>query len=157
MEAGCFVLISASLLNMTRKEFIRKTGIAAVGACGIGLSLSLEGCSKLNVRGHYDKGLIKVKMEDLEKSDRGYSILRHDLIPGPVYLQKEEETGKWVAILMVCTHARCEVYPSGDRFVCPCHGSEFSMEGQVIVSPAEDDLFQYPISEMQGHVSIKIE
>jgi cytochrome b6-f complex iron-sulfur subunit len=39
-----------------------------------------------------------------------------------------------------CTHKGCELIPQGDYLVCPCHGSEFSNNGQVLNPPAEDNL-----------------
>jgi Rieske Fe-S protein len=34
-----------------------------------------------------------------------------------------------------------------DRLVCPCHGSEFSFEGQVLEGPAERPLRRYEVGE----------
>ena len=40
------------------------------------------------------------------------------------------------AILAVCTHLGCTPRHEADAFVCPCHGSRFSLEGQVVSGPA---------------------
>ena len=45
----------------------------------------------------------------------------------------------------VCTHQGCEVgYSSADKkFVCPCHGSQFSLTGAVVKGPAQLALEPY--------------
>ena len=39
-----------------------------------------------------------------------------------------------------CPHAGCLVKEKNNEFVCPCHGSRFSLEGKVLEGPAETDL-----------------
>lgn len=41
-----------------------------------------------------------------------------------------------------CTHLGCYLELSGDGFLCPCHGSEFSASGVVLKGPALNDLPQ---------------
>ncbi len=46
------------------------------------------------------------------------------------------DAGGIYAILAVCTHLGCTPRLKADAFVCPCHGSRFSPEGQVVSGPA---------------------
>lgn len=48
--------------------------------------------------------------------------------------------GAYTAVELVCTHRACEVYPRRDRLVCPCHGSQFGLRGEVLVGPASAPL-----------------
>lgn len=45
----------------------------------------------------------------------------------------------------VCTHQGCEVgYDDGAKqWACPCHGSRYSLDGQVVQGPAIDPLEQF--------------
>lgn len=54
----------------------------------------------------------------------------------------------FVALTTICTHEHCTVgYQSGqNRFVCPCHGSMYDINGAVIQGPAPSALTKYPIS-----------
>jgi nitrite reductase/ring-hydroxylating ferredoxin subunit len=40
------------------------------------------------------------------------------------------------AMSAVCTHLGCTVRPSGEGYVCPCHGSRYDREGRVMSGPA---------------------
>jgi cytochrome b6-f complex iron-sulfur subunit len=53
------------------------------------------------------------------------------------------------AISLVCTHLGCLIKPvesnSEPGYACPCHGSTFNMEGQVLGGPAPRSLPWYEI------------
>ncbi len=49
------------------------------------------------------------------------------------------------ALTAVCTHESCKVTGfSNQRFVCPCHGSEFNTSGGVTRGPASSPLRSFP-------------
>jgi isorenieratene synthase len=50
-----------------------------------------------------------------------------------------------------CTHQGCTVQPTEDgEFRCPCHGSVFDHEGQVVRGPAKRNLARFSILQQQG-------
>jgi len=52
-----------------------------------------------------------------------------------------------VAVSRICTHMQCTVaLPAspGGTLDCPCHGSRFQTNGQVVNGPAPRALFQFP-------------
>lgn len=50
----------------------------------------------------------------------------------------------------VCTHAGCNVNAITDgKIVCPCHGSEFNLDGSVAKGPAKTPLEAKPVT-VQG-------
>jgi len=69
---------------------------------------------------------------------------------GRFYLVRLSEGG-FLAIYRRCTHLGCAVPfdPAIGQFVCPCHGSEFTMDGDVLNEPAPRplDLFALSINE----------
>jgi cytochrome b6-f complex iron-sulfur subunit len=50
----------------------------------------------------------------------------------------------FVALTAVCTHEGCTVSGfQNQRYVCPCHGSQFSTSGSVVQGPAAAPLRQF--------------
>ncbi len=52
------------------------------------------------------------------------------------------------ALLRVCTHLECLVgyFPGEALFKCPCHGSNFSLQGDPVAGPAPVPLFRLALS-----------
>lgn len=57
----------------------------------------------------------------------------------------KEPNNKVVAFGPECTHLACPYHweMNVGKFVCPCHGSEFALDGSVITGPAARPLDQY--------------
>ena len=58
--------------------------------------------------------------------------------------------GCWAALWRVCTHGACDVHWDGDVLLCPCHGSEFDLDGTVLLGPATEPLRAFPVTEEDG-------
>lgn len=69
---------------------------------------------------------------------------------GRFYLVRLEDGG-FLVVYRRCTHLGCAVPydPGVGQFVCPCHGSAFTMEGAVLNPPASRplDLFMLSIND----------
>ncbi len=51
------------------------------------------------------------------------------------------------AVTAVCTHLGCILEKSTDGFECPCHGSCYNSDGEVLSGPAPRDLTWYQVSK----------
>jgi cytochrome b6-f complex iron-sulfur subunit len=65
---------------------------------------------------------------------------------GRFYLVRLEDNGL-AAVYRRCTHLGCAVPydPAVGSFVCPCHGSQFTPEGDVLNPPAPRPLDLFPL------------
>ncbi len=60
------------------------------------------------------------------------------------------------AISSVCTHLGCNVKRGGPGFACPCHGSQFDEDGQVVHGPAPKPLPWYALS-LSPHAQLVVD
>ncbi len=80
----------------------------------------------------------------------GDRVLAQGLKGDPTYLVVEgDNTIADYGINAVCTHLGCVVpwNASEDKFICPCHGSQYNAQGKVVRGPA-------PLSLALAHVNV---
>ncbi|HTL46575.1 MAG TPA: FAD-dependent oxidoreductase [Verrucomicrobiae bacterium] len=77
------------------------------------------------------------------------AVLKHGAAPYAVY---RDEKGNLHAFSAVCTHLGCVVKWNGTEksFDCPCHGSRFSCQGEVLNGPAVENLRKKEIDQVMG-------
>jgi cytochrome b6-f complex iron-sulfur subunit len=65
---------------------------------------------------------------------------------GRFYLVRLPDGG-FLAVYRRCTHLGCAVPydPASGQFICPCHGSAFTMDGDVLNPPAPRPLDIFPL------------
>jgi len=73
-------------------------------------------------------------------------------VAGRFYLARLEDGG-FLAMSRRCTHLSCTVpwVSAENKFICPCHSSEFDIRGEVIQPPAPRALDLYAI-EIRNNV-----
>ncbi len=76
---------------------------------------------------------------------------------GLLYQTKSGQSG---AVSAVCTHQGCIVEwtdeQSGGAFACPCHQSNFDLNGKVLGGPAKAPLAHFKARQNGGDVELKI-
>lgn len=74
------------------------------------------------------------------------AVIRHD---GEKVAVFKDDDGDIHAVSAVCTHLQCLVeFNDGDRtWDCPCHGSRFGVDGEVIQGPAKKPLAKRKVSK----------
>ncbi|MCO5569816.1 hypothetical protein L7F22_023530 [Adiantum nelumboides] len=76
----------------------------------------------------------------------------------PVYLVIEKNGALAnYGINAICTHMGCVVpwdVPKEDKFMCPCHGSQYDNRGQVVQGPAPLSLALQHVDVVNGKVAI---
>ena len=61
------------------------------------------------------------------------------------------------AVSIACTHLGCTLNVLSDKFVCPCHGSVFTLTGEVIKGPAILNLKELRCKTDGGMVKIYVQ
>ena len=73
------------------------------------------------------------------------------------YLVARTAQSTFTTVTAVCTHEGCAVTGfANSRYVCPCHGSEFSTSGAVVQGPASSPLRQFPTTFADNVVTISV-
>ncbi|HYV93109.1 MAG TPA: ubiquinol-cytochrome c reductase iron-sulfur subunit [Chitinophagales bacterium] len=123
---------------MNRKDFIRLIGTGALAV----VALNQPGCSKSDS--------IPQKDFTIDINDAQYNVLQtpgaYVYINGVIVFKAID--GNFYALSQVCTHQGCNVKyeESLNDIFCPCHGSQYDLQGKVLVGPSTMPLFQYATS-----------
>jgi len=69
---------------------------------------------------------------------------------------KEDKTIETYGLNAVCTHLGCVVpwNKAENKFMCPCHGSQYNNEGKVVRGPAPLSLALAHVNDADGKVSL---
>lgn len=76
---------------------------------------------------------------------------------GQLYLVRMKDGG-FLALSIKCTHLGCSIRwnEEQEKFICPCHSSEFDIKGNVLNPPAPTALDSYPVIIEQGIVKVDL-
>ncbi len=134
----------------TRRDFL-KTAWAALGGL-VAVELGVYTLAYMQPRlaeGQFGSVITAGKVDDFPPGS-----VTH--IPnGRLYLARLADGG-FLALYQRCTHLGCSVPwdQKAQEFICPCHSSRFSTEGEVINPPAPRPLDLFTISFQDGLVKV---
>ena len=138
-----------------RRDFIKKTvGASASLCCGVSALSFLQSCTGSKyISSKVVNGEVRIlKSEFVENV---YLVVETDKLPYPLYLYKNE-MGEYSSFLMLCTHSNCELSATSKSLICPCHGSEFSVKGEVTQGPAQRDLKSFVCKQTETEIIIEL-
>jgi Rieske Fe-S protein len=139
---------------MVRKEFVKKTGAAALL---LSMGFFLESCSD-------DSGEMTPDNDNtisFDKSASPFDVLQSNdgwLLHPSENILLVNVGGVIRALTSVCTHSGCNddwTYNSSS-FTCNCHGSMFSNKGVVTSGPASSNLKEYKVEVEGNTVTISV-
>jgi cytochrome b6-f complex iron-sulfur subunit len=144
--------------KISRRDFIKRSAVGVIAGSAALSSFNLAAFANSPAA----KGILKISNEDIvvKLSDNaslgtvGGSVKIND----ELILIRRTDTS-FIALRTVCTHKGCDVELEGDKFICPCHGSEYTLDGKVTLGPAEKDLksYQTTFDPDKGTVTIKVD
>ena len=141
---------------LTRRKFLKRLG----GVFTISASpLLLNGCAAglPTFRGEFDGDLIKIPKTEAPALalSNGVMMVRAKNLPMPIVVRNLPNRGL-IALSTICTHKGCEVRVLPDAFQCPCHGSEYRVDGAVVEGPASQPLQRFAVEETSEAIIIRI-
>jgi glycine/D-amino acid oxidase-like deaminating enzyme/nitrite reductase/ring-hydroxylating ferredoxin subunit len=99
------------------------------------------------VKEFVSKRIAKEKITDLSELAKGEAkLVKYE---GESIALYKDENGKLFGINPVCPHAKCVVgWNSAEKsWDCPCHGSRFSYDGELLTGPSKRDLEKVDLTD----------
>lgn len=130
----------------------RRTWFSRIGSYGTALfgllsSVGHSGCV------HYQAfrarltphGRIAIPRHALSPLVSPENVLRVEVDHEPVEIHvrrihPRDDASSYLALIPICTHRNCHLTLNPDGYDCPCHGSSFTLEGNVVTGPADRPL-----------------
>lgn len=137
---------------IARRDFVTRCSAAAA-------ALVLGGCSSLVVHSvPAPEGRVSLALTDFPELGREGDVL--NLLPeaedDPIFVLALG-AGAFAALSSRCTHRGCTLDAEATRFVCPCHGSTFGLNGEVLRGPAQRPLPRYHTAVANGRLLIDLQ
>lgn len=137
---------------MDRRSFVRRLPGVAGAAAAAGALVS-GGCAGVAYLVPTDLG-DRLALPATAVGSEGVFVA-HPTDNRPIFVSLDE-AGRPQAVHARCTHRGCQPEPLAGRLACPCHGSEFTFQGDVLEGPARDPLRRFTVTEDGNDVVIWI-
>ncbi len=144
-----------TLPTVTRRRFLETGAFAACGAGLLPLTATACGGARYARSASLTPDGTRIAIDRVEVSATGTLVDGPD---GALPISVRSLGGdRYIALSTRCMHRGCQVEPSSDRFVCPCHGSEYSLEGAVLKGPTELPLVRYSVTSDASRVFVHLD
>ncbi len=121
--------------DWTRRRFLTITGAAAVGTC-------VCGCAPGGNVDVLHSDLTVAIADHPELMTTGRTALVDAGLLSPLAVTRMS-TSTFLVTGTECNHQHCSVQRAGSGWVCPCHGSQFALDGTLERGPATAGLALY--------------
>lgn len=130
-------------MELSRRQLIVLAGAAAVGGCATDGGEPDNAPISLH-RGPVDAGPLRNYARDgiyARYRDWGFFVIR--------------QGSRLFARSALCTHRTCKLNTAREGFLCPCHGSTFTIDGRVTRGPARRSLPGFVVEKsLDGHLIV---
>jgi cytochrome b6-f complex iron-sulfur subunit len=130
----------------SRREFLKlcSSGLAGIAVVGF-IAPVINSCSSspTGPGSQVAPFNISVDVSSLTQNNQALRTLTPD---GNSLLIVRESATSFITLLLICPHASCggtSMVQSSNSIICTCHGSMFTLTGQVVQGPAQTNLTAY--------------
>lgn len=145
---------------MNRHEFLKSASGVLVAAVTAPAASLLQSCapSAYVIHAPVENYKTVIPLNDLPDLVQAGSFARvyAGNAANPIVLWRETD-GQYKAVLSTCSHNGCEVRKLRNGFECPCHGSEYDLNGNVLRGPASEPLESFPVEISDDRIAIVLE
>ena len=94
-------------------------------------------------------------VEELEQKG---TIIDRNNTNEAVLIFRNSNNKEIAAVNPLCTHQGCTVKldAEGKALACPCHGSQFALDGKVVKGPATKSLGNFPVKQEDNLILVKV-
>lgn len=130
--------------TVNRRAFLEQCVTAMTGLTMVGVVAPLlQGCEIAETFGSQSNQII-VDVSSLDVDGKAVKTTINAPNGLPVVVIRQSST-TYLALSTKCTHLGCEVgLPTSGFLQCPCHGSEYELNGSIRKGPATAALQQFP-------------
>lgn len=140
---------------LRRRDFLRRFGRASAGTVCAAALLPLAACTGVPyVRAAREGSRLRVPLDAFGEGDA--LLVEHPADDRPIFLHRSPGGG-YTAVSTRCAHRGCEVGREGPRLVCPCHGSEYRLDGDLLAGPADRPLHRFTTEAREDAVLITLD
>lgn len=139
---------------MNRRRFLQRLEAASAAALCGAAGLPLTGC----IGFHYVNATVRgnrVAIARREFEATRFALVDVPGVPLPLYVYRND-SGSFTAVSTRCMHRGCQVEPVDGHLICPCHGSEYTNQGEVLKGPTLLPLHRYDVTADDESVVITL-
>jgi len=131
--------------SQSRRDFLKTLGSTLAGVAVVGfVAPTINSCSSPTGPGSQVAPFnISVSVSSLTQNNQALRTATPD--SNSLLIVRQSATS-FITLLLICPHALCggsSMGKSGNSIFCTCHGSVFSLTGQVTQGPAQSNLTTY--------------
>ncbi len=141
-------------MGMNRREFVGWMSMGAIVTSVIGCNDNVGDSSEPSTpKDEPSSGEFQVIGTVDELNEQG-SLL--DEKTGVIVIRSP--SNDLIALDPTCPHKGCtvEATDNKERLACPCHGSQFTIRGEVLQGPADEPLTNYEVKTEDDQVLVKL-
>jgi len=141
----------------SRRELLQGLGVAAIGALVVGAGCGQQGSSLSTATSASCGAGECIDLTDAANqplTTAGGAMLV-DMAGDTIMVVRVSDT-QVIALSAICTHAGCSMdYAAGQKVLdCPCHGSQFAIDGSVLRGPAVRPLRVYSVTLASNMITV---